>query len=121
MYYINNVNSIIFYIFFFFLVISLIFVFCLIINSYKRSRYYEKLSAYECGFDPFDYAREPFSIKFFVIAILFLIFDIEIIFFFPWVLNFSYLNFQSFISMYIFIIFLLLGFFYEYLSKCLKF
>ena len=68
----------------------ILFILCIILNTFKKSRYYEKTSAYECGFDPFSYARNPFSVKFYIIAILFLIFDIEIIFFFPIILNFDF-------------------------------
>jgi len=48
-----------------------------------KNLYYEKVSGYECGFDPFSDAREPFSIKFYLISILFILFDIELIYFFP--------------------------------------
>ena len=49
----------------------------------EKNLYYEKISGYECGFDPFSDAREPFSIKFYLISILFILFDIELIYFFP--------------------------------------
>jgi NADH:ubiquinone oxidoreductase subunit 3 (subunit A) len=72
----------------------------------------EKLSAYECGFDPFGDARHTFSIKFYLVAILFIIFDLEIIFLFPWSITVN--SYQAFYSMICFLIILTIGFIYEW-------
>lgn len=72
----------------------------------------EKLSAYECGFDPFGDARHTFSIKFYLVAILFIIFDLEIIFLFPWAITLT--SYQAFYSMIGFLIILTIGFIYEW-------
>lgn len=74
---------------------------------------FEKTSTYECGFEPFDDARQKFNINFCLVAILFLIFDIEIIFLFPWVMAFDFLSYQGFWGMIVFLIVLTLGFIYE--------
>ena len=72
----------------------------------------EKLSAYECGFEPYEDARNKFDVKFYLIAMLFIIFDIETMFIIPWSLSVSKLNLLGFWSMVDFIIELGLGFFY---------
>ena len=72
----------------------------------------EKLSAYECGFDPFGDARHTFSIKFYLVAILFIIFDLEIVFLFPWSITLN--SYQAFYSMVYFLIILTIGFIYEW-------
>jgi len=72
----------------------------------------EKLSAYECGFDPFGDARHTFSIKFYLVAILFIIFDLEIIFLFPWSITIN--SYQVFYTMVCFLIILTIGFIYEW-------
>ena len=75
----------------------------------------EKLSQYECGFEPFDEAtRHPFDVHFYVVGILFLIFDVEIALLFPWVLGLKFLNWFGFFTMIIFLIILTIGFFYEW-------
>lgn len=74
----------------------------------------EKLTAYECGFDPFDSGRIKFDIHFFIIAILFLLFDLEILYFFPFSVNlYNFSNF-SFICFLLFFWIILLGFVYEW-------
>jgi quinol-cytochrome oxidoreductase complex cytochrome b subunit/NADH:ubiquinone oxidoreductase subunit 3 (subunit A) len=85
---------------------------CYILTS--TNAYYEKTSAYECGFDPFTDAREPFYIKFYLISILFIVFDVEIIFFFPWVLALASLNASSWIIFWTFLLLLTSGFIYEW-------
>jgi len=79
--------------------------------------YIEKLSAYECGFDPFDNARSTFDIRFYLVAILFIVFGLEVSFLFPWcmIINKSFLF--SYLSMVIFLVILTVGFFYEW-KKC---
>lgn len=72
----------------------------------------EKLSAYECGFDPFGDARHTFSIKFYLVAILFIIFDLEIVFLFPWSVTVN--SYQAFYSMVCFLVILTIGFIYEW-------
>jgi NADH-quinone oxidoreductase subunit A len=79
----------------------------------------EKLSAYECGFDPFEDARLKFDIQFYIIAILFIIFDLELIFLLPWLMNLENLGFLGFILMIIFLILLIIGFIYEWIKKAL--
>jgi NADH-quinone oxidoreductase subunit A len=72
------------YVIFFFLCCFLSsFVLLLCIIFANQNLYYEKNTGYECGFNPFSDARDPFNIKFFLIAILFILFDIELLFFFP--------------------------------------
>ena len=72
----------------------------------------EKLSAYECGFDPFGDSRHTFDIKFYVVAILFIIFDLEVIFLFPWAVTLN--SYLGFYSMILFLIILTIGFIYEW-------
>jgi len=79
----------------------------------------EKLSSYECGFNPYGDARNKFEVKFCLIGILFIIFDLEIIFLFPWILILDYLTLNGFISMLIFLIILTYAFFVEWLSGAL--
>jgi NADH-quinone oxidoreductase subunit A len=79
----------------------------------------EKLSAYECGFEPYEDTRHTFDIKFCVIAILFLIFDIEIMFLIPWCVSVSKLDLLGFWSMIDFLIELGVGFFYVWYVKAL--
>ena len=74
----------------------------------------EKISAYECGFDPFDDARGKFDIRFYLVAILFIIFDLEVSFLFPWSLVLGEINFFGFWTMIFFLLILTLGFVYEW-------
>ena len=74
----------------------------------------EKLSAYECGFEPFDDSRMEFDIRFYLVAILFIIFDLEIAFLFPWAISLGKIGFLGFISMMFFLFILTVGFIYEW-------
>ena len=74
----------------------------------------EKLSAYECGFDAFDDSRMEFDIRFYLVAILFIIFDLEIAFLFPWAVSLGEIGIFGFISMMIFLSILTIGFIYEW-------
>lgn len=74
----------------------------------------EKISAYECGFDPYEDARNAFDIRFYIVAILFIIFDLEAMFFFPWIICISQLNSFGFWVMVDFIIELGIGFIYAW-------
>jgi len=74
----------------------------------------EKLSAYECGFDPYEDARNVFDVRFYLVAILFIIFDLEAVYFFPWVISLSFLSLQSFWGILDFIFELVIGFLYAW-------
>jgi len=79
-----------------------------------------KLDAFECGIESKGNARIPFSIKYFLVAILFVLFDVEVIFMYPWAVLFRELGKPGFIEMIIFIAFLLVGFFYIIKRGALK-
>ena len=70
----------------------------------------EKLSAYECGFEPFDDSRMEFDVRFYLVAILFIIFDLEIAFLFPWAISLGSIGALGFFSMMIFLFILTVGF-----------
>ena len=74
----------------------------------------EKLSAYECGFEPFEDSRMEFDVRFYLVAILFIIFDLEIAFLFPWAISLGNLGILGFTSMMIFLFILTVGFVYEW-------
>ena len=74
----------------------------------------EKLSAYECGFEPFGDSRMEFDVRFYLVAILFIIFDLEIAFLFPWAISLGNLGPLGFWSMMIFLLILTIGFIYEW-------
>ena len=76
----------------------------------------EKVGAYECGFEPFSDARKNFDIHFYVVAILFIIFDVEIVFLLPWVLSLNSLDFSGFYLVVFFLFLFLVGFAYEWQS-----
>jgi len=72
----------------------------------------EKLSTYESGMEPVRSARERFSVKFYLVAVLFILFDIEIVFMYPWAVRFRALGFPGFVDMLVFIGILLVGYLY---------
>ena len=74
----------------------------------------EKLSAYECGFEAFDDARQRFDVRFYLVTLLFIIFDLEVAFLFPWAVSLGNIGLLGFISMMIFLIILTVGFIYEW-------
>ena len=74
----------------------------------------EKLSAYECGFEPFNDSRMEFDVRFYLVAILFIIFDLEIAFLFPWAISLGKIGLFGFVSMMIFLFILTVGFIYEW-------
>ncbi len=74
----------------------------------------EKLSAYECGFDAFDDSRIEFDVRFYLVAILFIIFDLEIAFLFPWAISLGNIGALGFWSMILFLTILTIGFIYEW-------
>jgi NADH-quinone oxidoreductase subunit A len=80
----------------------------------------EKLSAYECGFNAFDDARMKFDVRFYLVAILFIIFDLEVAFLFPWAVSFADIGMFGFWSMMIFLGVLTIGFIYEWKKGALE-
>lgn len=105
-----------------FLIIAIVLTIVIIGASYflaKQNPDSEKLSAYECGFEPYEDNRHVFDIKFCVIAILFIIFDIEIMFLIPWCVSLAKLDMLGFWSMVDFLFELGVGFFYVWYAGAL--
>ena len=86
----------------------------------RQKPYPEKVSAYECGFEPFDDARRRFDVRFYLVAILFIIFDLEVAFLFPWAVAFGKLGATGFWSMMVFLVVLTVGFVYEWKKGALE-
>ncbi|MEC9433135.1 MAG: NADH-quinone oxidoreductase subunit A [Pseudomonadota bacterium] len=80
----------------------------------------EKISAYECGFNAFDDARMKFDVRFYLVSILFIIFDLEIAFLFPWAVAFQDVGLFGFWSMMVFLAVLTIGFAYEWKKGALE-
>ena len=85
----------------------------------RQKPYAEKLSAYECGFEAFDDARRRFDVRFYLVAILFIIFDLEVAFLFPWAVSLSEIGVFGFLSMVGFLGVLTVGFIYEWCKGAL--
>ena len=100
-------------------VISLALLVVAFLVAYKRPDP-EKLSAYECGFNAFDDARMKFDVRFYLVAILFIIFDLEVSFLFPWAVAFGQLGVYGFWSMMVFLAVLTVGFIYEWKKGALE-
>ncbi len=95
----------------------------MVVSSYIVARQKpdsEKLSAYECGFEAFDDARSRFDVRFYLVAILFIIFDLEVAFLFPWAVAFGDVGVFGFWSMVIFLGVLTIGFIYEWRKGALE-
>src|SRR5271155_804431 len=100
-----------------FLIIALGLSFVILGSSYLvvlQKGDIEKLSPYECGFQPFQDARQEFDVRFYVVAILFLIFDLELSYLFPWCVSLDLLPNLGYGSMVLFLIVLTIGFLYEW-------
>jgi len=80
----------------------------------------EKLSPYECGFEPFDDARSKFDVRFYLVSILFIIFDLEVAFLFPWSISLGAIGTFGFWSMMVFLAVLTIGFVYEWKKGALE-
>ena len=80
----------------------------------------EKLTAYECGFDAFDDSRRQFDVRFYLVAILFIIFDLEVAFLFPWAVSLGGIGMFGFWSMMVFLAVLTVGFIYEWKKGALE-
>jgi len=92
---------------------------CVILFLSLRLSHYnpdsEKVSAYECGFDPYEDARNAFDVRFYLVAIIFILFDLEAAFFFPWAVSVSFLSLEAFWYMMDFLFELLIGFVYAWI------
>ena len=80
----------------------------------------EKTSSYECGFEPFDDARNRFDVRFYIIAIFFLIFDVEVAFLFPWTVTLGLTGYVGYIIVAFFLLILVVGFAYEWARGALE-
>lgn len=80
----------------------------------------EKLSSYECGFNPFGDARNRFEVRFYLVGVLFLIFDLELSFLFPFVVNAASIGWEGLSTLYFFLLLLTLGFAYEWAKGALE-
>ena len=89
-----------------------------ILGPKRRSKI--KMESFECGIEPQGNARIPFSIKYFLVAILFVLFDVEVIFMYPWAVNFKELHIQGLIEMGLFVGFFMIGFYYILKKGALK-
>ena len=79
-----------------------------------------KLSPYECGFEAFEDARMKFDVRYYLVAILFILFDLEIAFLFPWAAVINDIGFAGFLSMMVFLAILTVGFVYEWMKGALE-
>src|SRR5271165_1835396 len=86
----------------------------------RQKPYAEKVSAYECGFEPFDNARRRFDVRYYLVAILFIIFDLEVAFLFPWSISLWRIGAFGFFSMLGFLAVLTVGFIYEWRKGALE-
>ena len=105
------------------ILIPLVLFIVLFLNFYlpQRNPYEEKLSPYECGMNPLGSAREKFSVQFILVGILFLVFDLEILFLFPFLVSFYYISFYGYWIVITFLIILTIGLVYELSSGVLDF
>jgi len=106
-----------------FLCIAVGFALVIVITSYIVARQKpdpEKESAYECGFPPFNDARKQFDVRFYLVAILFIIFDLEVAFLFPWAISLGSIGLIGFWSMMVFLGILTVGFIYEWKKGALE-
>jgi len=122
-----NLDNLFIYEIFFSLLLFIFYSFCLalliVTLSYvfaSQNPYAEKISAYECGFEPFEDARNEFNVSFYIVAILFLIFDVEVIYIFPWCLVLNFIGTAGIWAMIGFIILLAVGFLYEIIKGALN-
>lgn len=108
---------------FIFFIVSCIFSFFLLVVAYllsPKNLINEKTSSYECGFEPFNDARSTFDVHFYIVGILFLIFDLEIAFLFPWSVALNYLGLIGYFKVLIFLTILTIGFIYEWKKGALN-
>jgi len=106
-----------YYIYFLGVICAIVLSIVILLLSYLFSKNVinlKKRVPYECGFDSFSSARVTFDVHFYIVALLFLIFDVEIIFVYPWALAYQELTMSGIISMYLFLLIIIVGFYYEW-------
>jgi len=106
-----------------FLAIAAILSVAMVVASFVVARQRpnsEKLSPYECGFEPFEDARMRFDVRYYLVAILFIIFDLEVAFLFPWAVSLGDIGVYGFLSMIVFLAVLTVGFVYEWMKGALE-
>lgn len=106
-----------------FLVVAMVLSSLMVLGAYlvgKQNPDKEKVSPYECGFEPFDDARRRFDVRFYLVAILFIIFDLEVAFLFPWAVSLDVIGVYGFWSMMGFLTILTIGFIYEWKKGALE-
>lgn len=113
-----NILIIFFFILFSLFLSSLISLISIFFSEKNPSE--EKVLSYECGFDPIHTPGQPFSIKFFLIGILFLIFDLEIVYLFPWSIITNLINIKAQLIISLFILLLVIGLIYEWINGGLE-
>ena len=96
----------------------LLLLLCFLFGRGTKSK--AKLSPYECGFEHFEDARIPFDVRYYLVAILFIIFDLEIAFLFPWAISLTNIGLTGLIAMAIFLTVLVIGFIYEWRKGALE-
>jgi NADH:ubiquinone oxidoreductase subunit 3 (subunit A) len=117
----NNLLQLHYYFFFLSFLSCLIIIFWYFLSPTNENM--EKLSSYECGFEPFGDARSNFDVQFYLVGILFLIFDLEIVFLYPWIFsiyNNGLFYFYNLFFLFFFLFLLALGFFYEWRKRALN-
>ena len=106
-----------------FLAIAIVMAGAMVVAAYVIARQRpdpEKVSSYECGFEAFDDARSKFDVRFYLVAILFIIFDLEVAFLFPWAVSLGTIGEFGFWSMFVFLLILTVGFIYEWRKGALE-
>jgi len=120
LYYVYWVEQYVFITMFVFISLSITLVLLLVATVLSSKELdFEKVTVYECGFEPFGDVKDVFNIQFFVVGILFMIFDLELAFLFPWVVYLGVLSLFSFSIMIFFLILLVVGFVYEWKKRAL--
>ena len=102
------------------LIILLLFFISLFFAAGTSTADFEKLSAYECGFEPFSDTQGTFDVKYYLLGILFMVFDLEIMFLLPWSVSFDTVDYVSFVVMQWFLVVLVIAFVYEWLKGALE-
>jgi NADH-quinone oxidoreductase subunit A len=106
----------------FFLIAVLLPVVLLFVSRLLHRRVFgrEKLMPYECGIDPIGDARDRFSVRFYIVAMLFLVFDVEVVFLFPWAIIYDKLALFGLVEMLVFIVILVVGYYYAWRKGALE-